>query len=94
MFIQEAYSARSQNLDNTCQTPATVNDLKKDMKENIDRYEDILTHLVRVYAAKPTKYDIEMDELTKNFKVIAQKRSTLRGEVKKAVPATEDERST
>ena len=76
---------------NTCQTPATVNDLKKDIKENIDRYEDILNHLVGVYAAKPTKYDIEMDELTKNFEVIAQRRSTLRGEVKEAVPATEDE---
>ena len=56
---------------NTCQTPATVNDLKKDIKENIARYEDILNHLVGVYAAKPTKYDIEMDELTKNFEVIA-----------------------
>ena len=56
---------------NTCQTPATVNDLKKDIKENIARYEDILTHLVGVYAAKPTKYDIAMDELTKNFEVIA-----------------------
>ena len=52
---------------NTCQTPATVNDLKKDIKENIDRYEDILNHLVGVYAAKPTKYDIEMDELTKKL---------------------------
>ena len=31
---------------NTCQTPATVNDLKKDVKENIDRFEDILNHLV------------------------------------------------
>ena len=63
-----AWKCLDLDLDNTCKTPATVNDLKKDMKENIDRYEDILTHLVRVYAAKPTKYDIEMDELTKTLK--------------------------
>ena len=76
---------------NTCQTPATFSDLKKDIKENIDRYEDILNHLVGVSAAKPSKYDIEMDELTKNFEVMAQRRSALRGELKEAVPTTEDE---
>ena len=53
---------------NTCKAPATVNDLKKDVKENIDIYEDILNHLVGVYAAKPTKYVIERDELTKTLK--------------------------
>ena len=71
----------------------TVKDLKKDIEENIDRYEDILTHLEGVYAAKPTKYGVEMDELTKNFEVIAQRRSTLRGKVKEAVAAIEDERN-
>ena len=34
----------------------TVKDLKKDIKENIDKYEDIPTHLDGVNAAKPTKY--------------------------------------
>ena len=32
-----------------------VKDVKRDTEENIDRYEDILTYLDGVYAAKPTK---------------------------------------
>ena len=46
----------------------TVKDLKKNIEENIDRYEDTLTQLEGVYAAKPTKYGVEMDELTTTLK--------------------------
>ena len=49
----------------------TVKDLKKDIEENFDRYEDILTHLDGVYAAMPTKFVVEIDDLAENFEVIA-----------------------
>ena len=39
-----------------------VKDLKRDTEENIDKYEDILTHLDGVYAAKPTKLAAEIEE--------------------------------
>ena len=71
----------------------TVKDLKKDIKENIDKYEDILTYLDGVYAARPSKYAVEMDELTKYFEVIAQRRCTMRGKVKEAVAAIGEERN-
>ena len=70
-----------------------VKDLKKDIEENIDRYEDILTHLEGVYAAKPTKFVVEIDELAENCDVIAQRRSKLRGKVKEAFAAIENERN-
>ena len=67
----------------------------KDLKrENIVRYEDILTHLDGVYAAKPTKFAIKIDELAKNFEVIAQRRGILRGKVKEANAPKEEERNT
>ena len=54
-------------------------DLKRDMEENIVKYEDILTYLDGVYSAKAEKYTEEIADLTKNFEVIAQRRSTMRG---------------
>ena len=46
-----------------------------------------------MYSAKAEKYTAEMAELTKNFEVIAERRSTLRGKVKKAVAAVEEEKN-
>ena len=68
----------------------TVKDLKKDIEENIDRYEDIFTHLDGVYAAKPTKFAVEIDELPENFEVIAQRRSKLREKMKEAFATIEN----
>ena len=70
-----------------------IKDLKRDMVEDIVKYEDILTYLDGVYAAKAEKYAVEIAEMTKNFEVIAQRRSIMRGKIKEAVAATEDERN-
>ena len=70
-----------------------IKDLKRDMEENIVKYEDILTYLDGVYSAKAEKYTVEIADLTKNFEVIAQRRSTMRGKMKEAVAAIEDERN-
>ena len=59
----------------------------------LKKYEDILTDLDRVYAAKPTKFVVKIDELANKFEVIAQRRSTLRGKVKEAFAAIENERN-
>ena len=50
-----------------------IKDLKRDMVEDIVKYEDILTYLDGVYAAKAEKYTVEIAEITKNFEVIAQR---------------------
>ena len=51
-----------------------VKDLKKDAEQNIESYEDILTHLDGVYAANPSKVAAEIEELAKNFELIAERR--------------------
>ena len=61
-----------------------LKDLKRDTEENIDRYEDILTYLDGVYTAKPTKLAAKIEELAKNFELIAQRKGILRGKVKEA----------
>ena len=63
------------------------------MEENIVKYEDILTNLDGVYSAKAEKYTVEIVDLTKNFEVIKQRRSTMRGNVKEAVAAIEEDRN-
>ena len=70
-----------------------IKDLKRDMEENIVDYEDILTYLDSVYSEKAEKYTAEIADLTKNFKVIAQRRSTMRSKVKKDVAAVEEEKT-
>ena len=70
-----------------------IKDLKRDMEENIAKYEDILTYLDGVYSAKAKKYTVEIADLSKNFEFIEQKRSTMRGKMKEAVAAIEDERN-
>ena len=46
-----------------------VKDLKRDVKENIVKYEEILTYLEGVYSVKPEKFKAQITELTKNFEV-------------------------
>ena len=72
--IQEVIEAGMFNKD----TYQLVKDLKKDVEENIVKYEDILTYLEGVYSAKPDKFKAEITELTKNFEVMAGRRSTVR----------------
>ena len=63
------------------------------MEENIVKYEEILTHLEGLYSARVKKYPDEMKELTKNFKVIEERRSTVRTKVKDALAAVEEARN-
>ena len=70
-----------------------VKDLKKDAEQNIDSYEDIVTHLDGVYAANPSKVAAEIEELAENFELIAERREKLRRTVKEANAAIEDERN-
>ena len=63
------------------------------MEENIVKYEDILTYLEGVYSAKPDKFKAEITELTKNFEVMAGRRSTVRTKGKEAVNAIEEEKN-
>ena len=67
--------------------------IKKDVEENIVKYEEILTHLEGLYSARVKKYPDEMKELTKNFKVIEERRSTVRTKVKDALAAVEEARN-
>ena len=48
---------------------------------------------MRTYAAKAEKYTVEIAEMTKNFEVIAQRRSIMRAKIKEAVAAIEEERN-
>ena len=70
-----------------------MKDLKKDAEQNIDSYEDILTLLDGVYAANPSKVAAEIEELVKDFELIAERRDKLRGKVKEANIAIEEERN-
>ena len=70
-----------------------VKDLKRDTEENIDKYEDIIIHLDGVYAAKLTKLAAEIEKLANNFELNAQRRAILRGKVKEANTAIEEERN-
>ena len=60
-----------------------VKDLKKDVEENIVKYEEILTHLEGVYSVKPDKFKEQLKELTGNFEVMAARRSTVRTKAEK-----------
>ena len=46
-----------------------------------------------MYSAKAEKYTTEINELTKNFEVIAERRSTMRAKVKEAVAEVEAEKN-
>ena len=51
------------------ETYQLVKDLKRDLEENIVKYEGILTYLEGVYSVKPEKFKAQIIELTKNFEV-------------------------
>ena len=87
--IQEVIEAGMFDKDNY----QLVKDLKKDVEENIVKYEDIITYLEGVYSAKPDKFKAEITELTKNFQVMAGRRSTVRIKGQKAIKAIEDEKN-
>ena len=70
-----------------------IKDIKKDVEENIVKLEEILTHMEGLYSARVKKYPDEIKELTKNFKVIEEGRSTVRTKVKDALAAVEEMRN-
>ena len=71
--IQEVMNAVMFDKDNY----KLIKDIKKDVDENIVRYEEILTHL----------------EGLEGFKVIEERRSTVRTKVKDALAAVEEARN-
>ena len=87
--VQEVIDEGRYNKDNH----QVIKDLKREMVEDIVKYEDILTYLDGVYTAKAEKYTVEISEMTKNFEVIAQRRSIMREKIKEAVAAIEEERN-
>ena len=87
--IQEVIEAGILDKDNY----QLVKDLKKDVEENIVKYEDILTYLEGMYSARPDKFKTEITELTKNFEVMAGRRSTVRTKGNEAITAIEDEKN-
>ena len=87
--IQEIIKAEMFDKDNY----QLVKDLKKDVEDNIVKYEDILTYLEGVYSAKPEKFKKEITDLTKNFEVMAERRSTVRTKATEAVTSIEDEKN-
>ena len=66
-----------------------IKDIKKDVEENTVKLEEIWTHMEGLYSATVKNYPDEMKELTKNFKVIEEGRSTVRTKVKDALAAVE-----
>ena len=46
-----------------------------------------------MYSAKPDKFKAEITELTKNFEVMAGRRSTVRTQGKEAITAIQDEKN-
>ena len=46
-----------------------------------------------MYSAKPDKFKAEITELTKNFEVMAGRRSTVRTKGKEAITAIQDEKN-
>ena len=70
-----------------------VKELKRDVGDNLTRYEDILTHLEGLYSVKPEKYKTQLKEIKENFDMMDTRRSTVRGKSLEAVKAIEEERN-
>ena len=66
---------------------------KKDVEENIFKYKEILTRLEGLYSARAIKYKDEVKELTENFKIIEERRCTVRTKLKDALEAVEEARN-
>jgi hypothetical protein len=70
-----------------------IKDIRKDVEENIVKYKEILTHLEGLYSARANKYKDEVKELTENFKLIEERRCTVRTKLKDALEAVEEARN-
>ena len=70
-----------------------VKELKRDVEENIIKYEEILTHLEGVYSVKPEKYTNQLKQMKENFDVMDSRRSTVRSKGLEAVKAIEEEKN-
>ena len=70
-----------------------LKELKRDMGETLNRYEDILTHLEALYSVKPEKYKAQLKEMKENFDILNNRRSTVREKSLEAVKAIEEERN-
>lgn len=64
-----------------------VKELKRDVGENLTRYEDILTHLEALYSVKPEKYKAQLKEMKENFDMLNNRRSIVREKSLEAVKA-------
>ena len=64
-----------------------VKELKRDVGENLTRYEDILTHLEALYSVKPEKYKAQLKEMKENFDMLNNRRSIEREKSLEAVKA-------
>ena len=64
-----------------------VKELKRDVGENLTRYEDILTHLEELYSVKPEKYKAQLKEMKENFDMLNNRRSIVREKSLEAVKA-------
>ena len=52
-----------------------------------------MTHLEGLYSARANKYKDEVKELTENFKIIEERRCTVRTKLKDALEAVEEARN-
>ena len=70
-----------------------LKELKREVGENLNRYEDILTHLEALYSVKPEKYETQLKEMKENFVMINNRRSIVREKSLEAVKAIEEKRN-
>ena len=70
-----------------------VKELKRDVGDNINKYEEILTHLEAFYSVKPEKYKTQLKEMKENFDMMDSRRSTVRSKCLEAVRAIEEEKN-
>ena len=70
-----------------------VKELKRDVEENIIKYEEILTHLEGFYYLKQEKYTNQLKEMKENFDVMDSRRSTVWSKGLEAVKAIEEEKN-
>ena len=70
-----------------------LKELKRDVGEQLNMYEDILTHLEATYSVKPEKYNTQLKEMKENFEVISSRWSIVREKGLEAVKAIEEKRN-
>ena len=70
-----------------------LKELKRDVGEQLNMYEDILTHLEATYSVKPEKCKTQFKEMKENFEVISSRWSIVREKGLEAVKAIEEKRN-